>query len=194
MRLFLAVELDEPVRRAAADTASALVAALERAGIRRGITWVAPGNLHFTLHFLGEVEQGTARAVVERMAVPLDVAPFDLSLSGLGTFPPSGPPRVIWLGVAEGARELTAVHAEVGRRLDGLGLPRENRPFGAHLTLGRVKAPLGPRLREALAATPLAREARCRVDHVTLFESRLSARGATYSVLAASRLGYHQRS
>ncbi len=193
MRLFLAVELDEPVRRAAADTAGALAGALERAGIRRGIAWVAPGNLHFTLHFLGEVEPATARAVVERMAAPLDVAAFDLSLSGLGTFPPSGPPRVIWLGVAEGARELAAVHAEVGLRLDGLGLPRENRPFGAHLTLGRVKAPLGPRLREALAATPTARESRCRVDHVTLFESRLSARGATYSVLATSRLGYHLR-
>ncbi len=192
MRLFLAVELDEAVRRAAADTARALAAALDRRGIRRGLAWVAPGNLHFTLHFLGEVDEPTARAVIERVSPPLAVAPFDLALAGVGTFPPAGPPRVIWLGVAEGGRDLAAVHGEIGRRLEGLGVTRDRRPFSAHLTLGRVKSPLGPRLHEVLAEASLAGQARCRVDHVTLFESRLSPRGATYSVIATARLGYHQ--
>jgi RNA 2',3'-cyclic 3'-phosphodiesterase len=191
VRLFLAVELDEAVRRAAADTARTLAAALDRQGIRRGVSWVAPENLHFTLHFLGEVDEPTSRAVVDRVSPALSAAPFDLALAGLGTFPPSGPPRVIWLGVAEGARELAAVHAEIGRRLEGLGVPLERRPLSAHLTIGRVKSPLGPRLHDVLAGASLAREARCRVDHVTLFESRLSPRGATYSVIAAARLGYH---
>jgi 2'-5' RNA ligase len=194
VRLFLAVELDEAVRRAVSETARTLAASLDRQGIRRGISWVAPGNLHFTLHFLGEVDEPTAQAVVDRVSPPLSAPPFELALAGLGTFPPSGPPRVIWLGAAEGARELAAVHAEVGRRLEELGVPLERRPFGAHLTLGRVKAPLGPRLRDMLAAAAPARAARCRVDHVTLFESRLSPRGATYSVIATARLGYHQPS
>jgi 2'-5' RNA ligase len=194
VRLFLAVELDEAVRRAAADTARTLAAALDRQGIRRGIGWVAPENLHLTLHFLGEVDEPTARAVADRVSAPLSTAPFDLALAGLGTFPPAGPPRVIWLGVAEGAGDLAAVHGEVGRRLEGLGVPLERRPFSAHLTLGRIKAPLGPRLNDVLAGVSFVREARCRVDHVTLFESRLSPRGATYSVIATARLGYHQPS
>jgi 2'-5' RNA ligase len=194
VRLFLAVELDEAVRRAVSETARTLAASLDRQGIRRGISWVAPGNLHFTLHFLGEVDEPTAQAVVDRVSPPLSAPPFELALAGLGTFPPSGPPRVIWLGAAEGARELAAVHAEVGRRLEEIGVPLERRPFGAHLTLGRVKAPLGPRLRDMLAAAAPARAARCRVDHVTLFDSRLSPRGATYSVIATARLGYHQPS
>lgn len=194
MRLFLAVELDEAVRRAAADTARTLEAALGRQGIRRGIGWVAPANLHVTLHFLGEVDEPTARAVADRMSPPLATPPFDLALGRVGTFPPAGPPRVIWLGVAEGARELAAVHAEVGRRLEETGVPLERRPFGAHLTLGRVKAPLGPRLQDVLAEASRSRAVRCRVDHVTLFESRLSPRGATYSVIATARLGYHQPS
>jgi len=194
VRLFLAVELDEAVRRAAADTARTLAAALDRQGIRRGISWVAPGHLHFTLHFLGEVDEPTGRAVADRVSAPLAMAPFDLALAGFGTFPAAGPPRVIWLGVAEGARELAAVHAEIGGRLEGLGVPLERRPFSAHLTLGRVKAPLGPRLHDVLAGASLVREARCRVDHVTLFESRLSPGGASYSVIAMARLGYHQPS
>ncbi len=194
MRLFLAVELDEAVRRAAGDTARMLAAALDRRGIRRGISWVAPLHRHFTLHFLGEVDELTARAVSDRMGVALSTPPFEVSLAGLGTFPPAGPPRVIWLGVGDGAGALAAVHGETGRRLDGLCVPREDRPFSAHLTLGRVKTPLGPRLAEALAEASPVREARCRVDHVTLFESHLSPRGATYSVIATARLGYHQPS
>lgn len=191
MRLFLAVELDDVLRRAAADTARTLAAALDKRGIRRGISWVAPANLHFTLHFLGEVDEPTTRAVVDRVSPPLAVPPFDLALAGLGTFPPAGLPRVIWLGVSEGARELADVHGEIGRRLEGLGVPLERRPFSAHLTLGRVKSPLGPHLRDTLAAAPPVGDARCVVDHVTLFESRLSPRGATYSVIATARLGYH---
>lgn len=194
MRLFLAVELDEAVRRAAADTARRLSLALERHGVRRGISWVAPANLHFTLHFLGEVDDATARVLVERMSAPLATPPFDLALAGLGTFPPSGPPRVIWLGVGEGAPGLAEAHREIGTRLDGLRVAREHRPFSAHLTIGRVKAPPGPRLADAIAATTPAADARCRVGHVTLFESRLSPRGATYSVIATARLGYHQPS
>lgn len=194
MRLFLAVELDEAVRRAAADTARRLSLALDRHGIGRGISWVAPASLHFTLHFLGEVDERTAGVLAERMAEPLQASPFDLALSGLGTFPSSGPPRVIWLGVGEGASGLADAHREIGRRLDDLRIPREHRPFSAHLTIGRVKAPLGPRFADALAGTTPAAGARCLVDHVTLFESRLSPRGATYSVIATARLGYHQAS
>jgi 2'-5' RNA ligase len=194
VRLFLAVELDEAVRRAAADTARRLAAALDRRGAGRAVSWVAPGSLHFTLHFLGEVDDPTARALVERMAPPLSTSPFDLALAGIGTFPPAGPPRVIWLGVDDGAAGLAEVHREMGARLDGLRVARERRPFSAHLTLGRVKAPTGPRLAGAIAETAAAPDARCRVDHVTLFESRLSPRGASYSVIATVRLGYHQPS
>jgi 2'-5' RNA ligase len=191
VRLFVAVELDEAVKREAARVARALAAALDRLGAGRPVAWVAEPNLHLTLQFLGEVDPTAARAVGDRVSEPLAIPPFDVALGRLGTFPPSGPPRVIWVGVTEGADALAAAHDEVSRRLEGLGFPREDRPFRAHLTLGRVKAPLVPRLSEILAGTSLAREARCRVDHVTLFESHLSPRGATYSVVATARLGYH---
>jgi 2'-5' RNA ligase len=42
-----------------------------------------------------------------------------------------------------------------------------------------------------MAAAGAADAGRCLVDHVTLFESRLSPSGATYCVIATSRLGYH---
>jgi RNA 2',3'-cyclic 3'-phosphodiesterase len=191
VRLFVAVELDEVVRREAARAARTLAAALDRQGAGRRVGWVAEPNLHLTLQFLGEVDPPTARTVTDRLSEPLTIPPFDVVLGGLGTFPPAGPPRVIWAGVTEGADQLSMCQGEVGRRLEGLGFPRERRPFRAHLTLGRVKAPLGARIGEIFAEAVLAREARCRVDHLTLFESHLSPRGATYSVVAIARLGYH---
>lgn len=194
MRLFVAVELDDAVRREAARLAATLAGALERRGAGRRVSWVAPQNLHFTLRFLGEVDAPLAGAVVERLGPPLDVPPFDVALGGLGTFPPAGPPRVIWLGVAEGAERLAAVHREMSRRLEGLDLSREDRPFRAHLTLGRVKAPLGPEAKAILAGAQPLEESRCLVDHLTLFESRLLRSGATYSVMATTRLGYHHSS
>jgi len=194
MRLFVAVELDEAVRRGAARIASSLASASEQGGGRRSVTWVAQQNLHLTLQFLGEVDSDLARTVAERLAAPLAVPVFDVGVAGVGTFPPSGPPRVIWLGVTDGAAPLAALYREVDHRLEGLGFPREDRPFRGHLTLGRVKAPCGPRFREALAGARTANAGRCRVDHVTLFESRLSPQGSTYSVVATSRLGYHHTS
>lgn len=193
MRLFVAAELDDAVRRSAAEIQARLRKACE-ADNRRAISWVAPENLHFTLQFIGEVEPGVSRQVVEQLTPPFDVPPFDVSVAGVGTFPPSGPPRVVWLGVADGGVPLAALAREVNARLDQVGLPRDDRPFRAHLTLGRVKGPTGPRVRDALAASRDAVAGRCRIERVTLFESRLSPRGSTYAVVLGTRLGYHHSS
>jgi len=191
MRIFVAVEIDEVVRRNAAKVSASLGAALEQSRDRRSVAWVAPRNLHLTLQFLGEVDPSRAKEVADRLAPPFGVPVFDVAVAGLGTFPSSGPPRVIWLSVTDGAAQLSALYREVAVRLDGLGFPRDARPFHGHLTLGRVKTVCGPRLRDALAAVRAADAGRCRVDHVTLFESRLSQAGSAYSVVATSPLGYH---
>ncbi len=179
------------MRREAAQLSRCVAAALEHAGGRRSVAWVAPQNLHLTLRFLGEIDASAAEAVKDRLVPPFATPAFEVGLSGLGTFPSMGPPRVIWLGVSAGAVALSDVAREVDARLEGLGLPNEERGFHAHLTLGRVKSPVGRRERDAIAAVGAADAGRCLVDHVTLFESRLSPSGASYSVIATSRLGYH---
>jgi len=194
MRIFIAVEIDEIVRRRVAQLSRSLASMLEQGGGRRRVAWVAPENLHLTLRFLGEVDAAVVDAVKSRLAPPFDTPAFEIGLSGLGTFPSAGPPRVVWLAVSGGAKALSDLSREVDARLGGLGLADEERGFHAHLTLGRVKAPVGPLLRNATAAAGAADAGRCLVDHVTLFESRLSPSGATYSVIATSPLGYHHTS
>ncbi len=191
MRIFIAVEIDEAVRRRATQLSRAMALVLEQGGGRRSVGWVGLQNLHLTLRFLGELDASAAEAVKNRLVPPFAMPAFEIGLSGLGTFPSMGPPRVIWLGVSAGAVALSDVSREVDARLNGLRLPKEERGFHAHLTLGRVKSPDGRRLRDAIVAVGAADAGRCLVDHVTLFESRLAPSGASYSVIATSRLGYH---
>lgn len=186
MRLFAGVELAEPVRRHAAAAADALRRHLHRAAPGLTARWVAPENLHITVWFIGEVSEPEADAIGGALgSTPIPQAPFDVSPAGCGAFPPAGTPRVFWIGLRQGQGALTALHAEVGRRLQPLGILPEKRPYSAHLTIARVKD--GGRtparvIREALVAVP-AECGACRVPALTLFRSRLSPRGAAYEPL-----------
>jgi 2'-5' RNA ligase len=188
MRLFVAVELSEAVREAAARVARELAEAFGP-GAKRAVSWVAPANMHLTVRFLGETDPRAAEDLVRRMAAPFETPAFRLAIGGLGAFPRSGPPRVIWAGLTEGAESLSHVHDEIEARLEGLDVEREERPFRAHLTLGRVKAPPGAAARQAIASIRGDAISACDIREATLFESRLSPHGAIYTALARGRLG-----
>ncbi len=187
MRLFVAVELSEAVREGAARVARELAEAFGP-GAKRAVSWVTPANMHLTVRFLGETDPRAAEDLVRRMAASFETPAFRLALGGLGAFPRSGPPRVIWLGLTEGAESLLRVHDEIEGRLEGLDVEPEDRAFRAHLTLGRVKAPPGPAARQAIASIRTDGIGSCDIQEVTLFESRLSPRGAIYTALARGRL------
>ena len=190
MRLFAAVDLDETARAVAAGSTRPLATRLARADAPSPVRWVPPEQLHFTLRFLGEVSTRQAESVRRAVRVPWDTCAFAASLAGIGLFPFSGAPRVIWLGVDEGREQMVALKAELDRRLAPLGFEPETRPFRAHLTLGRVKrqvAVSGPELRAMLSEQ--GPETACwLVDRVTLYESRVSFRGATYHVVESTML------
>ena len=183
MRLFVGVELDDHVKNAAAEIADSLRRDLGRELDAR---WIPPANLHITLWFLGEVDQSRVESIRQMLDSPFQQTAFDLAISGLGAFPSSGPPRVVWLGVSSGGSALARLHEELTARLKPIGFVPERRPYSAHLTLARVKdmsRGFSYRdLRDNLHRRP-ADAGRCRVDAVTLFRSRVSSKGATYERL-----------
>ena len=183
MRLFIGIELDEPVRERAAAIAESLRIQLGR---RIDARWIPAVNLHITLWFIGEVTDERAEELLGALRPPFAEPSFDIHLAGLGAFPASGTPRVIWLGVQSGGERLVRLHAELAARLRPLGVEPERRAYSAHLTIARVKAvPGGERdlpLRAELRAWP-AVAGHCRVAAVTVFRSRLSPKGATYEPL-----------
>ncbi len=156
--------------------------------LARDVAWVAPDNVHLTLKFLGGVDETRLPAIVAGLtAAAAGQRTFDLVLHGLGAFPTPARARVVWAGVAAGARALEALAARVEEALAPLGVPRETRPFAGHVTLGRARAPrTNPRLAAALdAARALGGQG---VARVSLMRSDLSPRGARYRELAAAAL------
>src|SRR5215471_7113932 len=93
MRCFFALDLPDAVREALAATAA------ELGRVSRSVRPTAPDQMHVTLKFLGEIDQEKAAAVAVRLRA-LAVPALRLQVAGLGRFPPHGPPRVLWAGLA----------------------------------------------------------------------------------------------
>jgi 2'-5' RNA ligase len=184
MRVFFGIELPEDVKAAAGGIASGLRHRVERVAPRAAIRWVDPENLHITLWFIGEAGEERLATVTEATAARYAVAAFPLALSGLGAFPPTGSPRVIWLGIAAGVPQLQALYQDLSRRLAPLGFQSERRPYAPHLTIARIKDIQrrdAVSLRQSLASSDGVLSAE--IAQVTLFRSQLSPKGARYEPL-----------
>jgi 2'-5' RNA ligase len=186
MRLFTAVDLDEVVRRAIGGEQQRLASGIDPD--RRLLRWIDPNRLHVTLLFLGEVADVDTAGIVDLMTPDIDVPPFEIVFERLGVFPPRGVPRALWLGIGEGARELGGLERLVKERIR-TAVPRlEDRPLSPHLTLARWRTALRSDRVRALAMDRQSMIARARVAHVTLYQSRLSSSGPTYTALAHANL------
>ncbi len=185
-RLFVAIELAAAAREAIAGEQRRLQRAA--AGSGSAMKWVDPRHLHLTLAFLGEVAAAEAEALERAMQRPFTVPPFWLAFERVGVFPPAGPPRVLWLGVGEGAEALIAVQRQVAARVEAVGIPIERRPFQPHLTLARWRTSRPGDRRWVLALDRPDRVARLAVETVALIHSRLSPGGPSYTTLCRAPL------
>ena len=161
-----------------------------------GVRWVSAANMHLTLRFLGEVDAGLLPAV----GGALDTAvagrgAFRLRLHGAGAFPSADRPRVLWVGVGEGAGEASGLAASVAAALAPLGFAPDPRPFAPHLTVGRVGVPLRERgpLQRLLGAVRDRDWGDCLIPAAHLLRSELVPAGPIYSILREARLPAVQR-
>jgi 2'-5' RNA ligase len=188
LRLFVACELP-PEWLAALRTASR---ALARSGLG-DLRWVRPEGIHLTLKFLGEVGTHLLPDLADAMVrATASQAPFQLTLSGLGSFGGRRGVRVLWAGVGGDLASLTALQARVDAVMSDLGFARELRPFSPHLTLARVPertAPdTGARVVAALRRVTLPDVAPLQVTEISLIRSQLGPSGARYTPLTAAPL------
>lgn len=185
-RMFIAVDPPADVARAITQ----VVDRLRAAGVEAA--WTDAAQLHLTLHFLGdEVDD----ADLHRICVAMDeaaaaVPPFRIAFGGVGAFPDVRRPRVVWLGVCEGAADLTGLHDALADRLVPIGFHPEARGFRPHLTLGRVRdrGDAAGALGTALASVAGVPAAEMRVQRIVLYESRLSKTGAEHDRLHVAAL------
>lgn len=126
MRLFIAVQVPQELRRKMAEIAREL----DMDGIRP----VKEQNMHITLRFIGEVPDEKVGEIREQLG-QVEFEKFDCLLKGTGVFPNENYVRVVWAGI-ESERKLEELSGKVNQALSGL--PGDGK-FSAHLTLARVK-------------------------------------------------------
>ena len=186
MRLFVAADLSEAVRQALAAEQARIKAAL--GGSHASLRWVKPEHAHLTLVFIGNVDDARVPAVVDAIAADIDRPSFDATFEGAGVFPPRGAPRVLWIGISTGASELVELQRVITSRIAALALPIEDRAFHPHLTLARWRESRPADRSRALAVAPRGAVACAHIDGATLYQSRLSPSGPTYTALARANL------
>jgi 2'-5' RNA ligase len=186
MRLFVAIDLPDAARDAIATEQQRIASAL--GGSNGSLKWVSAAHAHLTLVFLGTVDDAHVPALVETIGREVAQPPFEMVLEGVGVFPPRGAPRVLWIGVTAGAAGLVQLQRELAARVAAFGLPLEDRPFHPHLTLARWKASRPADRERALKAARPGPIARARIERATLYQSRLSPAGPTYTPLAHANL------
>ncbi|MEJ8306608.1 RNA 2',3'-cyclic phosphodiesterase [Saccharibacillus sacchari] len=103
--------------------------------------WTDVRDVHFTLKFLGDVEQERIAAIEAALKEALArETPFALGVAGAGTFGLAEAPRVLFAEPAEGSEGLCRLAEATEAALAPLGFAREKRSFRAHSTLARKYA------------------------------------------------------
>jgi 2'-5' RNA ligase len=179
IRSFLAIELPEDLKKTIAEYLEELIQ------IPSKVKWVSPRQTHLTLKFFGSITQEDMGRISEAIApVIADYPRFYLSLKGLGAFPNLFRPRVIWLSPGGEPETLKGLHQAIEQALIPLGIPKEDRPFQGHLTLGRNRDNLINENLYRILSKGLQRETvPFEVEELVLFRSDLKPAGAVHTKL-----------
>jgi len=191
IRTFVAVELDEELRKALATAQGQVQEQLMKQvrhsapGVR--VQWVRPDSIHLTLKFLGDIDETLVQDIRAALLLAVQTQPrFAVEVGGLGVFPDLRAPRVLWTGLFGQVDALMRLAAEVEAALTGVGFPPESRPLSPHLTLARIKErsrEVGRGLADSGLMRQPVRVGSLAVHSVCLMKSDLKPSGAVYTRL-----------
>jgi 2'-5' RNA ligase len=181
IRAFLAIEPPEDILQAMSHLQEKL-----KREISGRISWTKPQGQHLTLKFFGDISTEDVNNI--RLAVQNRIASgssLNLKIEKLGVFPDARKPRVLWCGVTGDVEKLSVLQKQLEADFEGIGFPREDRPFRAHLTLVRIKETHGlSGISEALSKYNNFTAGEFTGKELILFQSKLLPQGAVYTKLA----------
>ncbi len=185
IRTFIAVELS----RATRQKLDKIKGVLRDCSLQ--VKWVEQYNFHITLKFLGDVKAERLEEVKSVLAdILAEEESFPIEVEGVGAFPNSDYPKVVWAGVGKGSNQLTQLQQKIEERMVEMGFKAERHSFTPHITLGRVDkqeknlAPLSEKIKEF----PFEISSLEAVDKVTLMKSELTPQGPDYTPVSEFEL------
>jgi 2'-5' RNA ligase len=187
MRCFIAINIDEKIRKALANLQDELRG---KTDVKKSdVKWVNPETIHLTLKFLGEIKD---EQIVDVCNITGDVAgrhkAFELDVSSVGHFGGRSA-RVLWIGTGQNSDKLLQLQEDLERQLDLAGWHKEGRKFSGHLTLCRIRnTRAGIKLAQMISEYKDFRLGTMPVDSILVYQSELTPKGPIYTVLGKYEL------
>lgn len=176
LRLFIAVEIEDKKLKLK------LQALQEELGIH-GIRTTKPDQLHFTLHFLGDTLENRIGLLQQGLA-SLNSPAFQIEIRGCGVFPNKKKPRVIWVDVHEGRKQIISLQQQLAKYLEHHQFPVEKRSYHPHVTLARIKSSnieILNHVRQFIEENHDLYIGTTKINRVMIKQSTLTTQGAIYS-------------
>ncbi len=178
IRSFLAFDLPPDIK----NEVKSIYTVLKKSGLEAA--WVRPDTIHITLVFTGNVKEECIQNIISGIdSVTVFHGSIEISLSGMGVFPNTSRPRVLWLGLDGNIKGLAALKSDLESSLESFGIKREERPFRPHLTLGRFRKPLQntPLLKRLTAEYKDISGPKGTVNDLVFYKSDLKPAGSVYT-------------
>lgn len=174
MRLFIGVPVSEEVK----EKIRPLYEKLKGTGA--DFNFVSIENLHFTIKFLGDVEENKIEEIKEKFS-ELKSKSFQISLQKVGVFPSLERINVVWIGVQDS--ELLNLMKKSNKLFDYVR-KNDHETEVAHLTIARVKSGKNKeQLQRVLKEVEHDAFGKMVVDKIILYESELNPEGPIYKVV-----------
>jgi len=184
MRLFIAIKIPPRVESALGKLID------ELRSVPSPARWVRAESIHITLKFLGDVTISQQAKLSESLGrIASCTKTFELSTGQVGAFPNLQSPAVLWIGLADaGLIPLRQLQKDIESACYDIGFPREKRRYSPHLTLCRIKDQQNlQQLVQTFQNTSLQKFL-IPIDEIHLMQSKLSPKGAVYSVVESFSL------
>ena len=171
MRLFIAIDLPEVIKEALQSVREHTLP----------VKWSPVGNYHITMFFIGETGEEQAESIRRRLHEVPPGSRLELQVAGLGAFPDTKRPRVIWAGITP-KDPITDLHSRIQPVLRQAGAGFDDKPFHPHVTLARTRKRNG-QISSFLEDRSEDYFGSFEATHFHLYNSELQQQGAIHHIL-----------
>ena len=185
IRTFIAVNASQRVT----SNVARLIPRLDSS--QAGYRWVDNENLVVQLNAVGDVRDTELPELLRLIKETVEPFPrFELSMQGVSGFPSATEPRVIWIGVDEGADSLKSIYDALADSLHHWGVNRERKPYVPHMTLGRLdrSGQWNDDLLETMYRLRSHDSGFCTVNEICVYSSFQDRSGLTYTPMSRIKL------
>ncbi len=146
--------------------------------------WVEPQNLHITLQFIGEIEEDKRIDILYNLEEISNLfGPFNVAYTGLGAFPNTNKPRILWIGISKGTNQLKSLANKIIKANIKSNIHSDSKPFYPHVSICRINELISNKIYPALRRNKETFFMEEEINKIALVKSSLTSVGPVYTIV-----------